>query len=424
MKENPQVREKRLTLRAFSRGGLLNAARKAVWGCRTAVRNFRKRHTPAIVREYRMLAAEKGSLLARKQLLERMKDNLLRPLRRLVVKARMRKGGEMPLVSFILPVYNVEPYLPQALDSLLAQTMKHIEIICVDDGSTDNSLEILRGYEEKDPRVKVFTQKNQYAGVARNHGLSKATGEYVCFLDSDDFFAENLAAEAYFAAKVERADLVLFDAAIYNNITKEYEQVGGLLNKRCAPEKQPFNRNDCPNTLFQITSPCPWNKLFRKQFLLDTELQFQNLRNTNDVLFVRSAMAMAERIVTLDKVLVNYRVGMTTNLQATKEKNPLCFYEAYAALHDKLKALGFLDLLRRSYVNTVLTSCLYNLDTLEGPEIKQMVGQFLRTRGFQELELIGYEENYYYISRYYRQMQEILNGAMDPAVCSKERSSL
>ena len=93
----------------------------------------------------------------------------------------------VPKVSVIIPIYNVETYLPQCLDSIINQTLKEIEIICVDDGSTDKSLDILKEYAKKDKRVAIITQKNLHAGVARNAGLSQAKGEYISFLDSDDF---------------------------------------------------------------------------------------------------------------------------------------------------------------------------------------------------------------------------------------------
>ena len=91
-------------------------------------------------------------------------------------------------VSVIMPVYNVEDYLEQCLDSVLAQTLREIEVICVDDGSTDGSGVILEKYQEKDERIRVFHQKNQFAGCARNLGLKHASGKYVIFWDSDDFF--------------------------------------------------------------------------------------------------------------------------------------------------------------------------------------------------------------------------------------------
>ena len=93
----------------------------------------------------------------------------------------------MPVVSIIIPVYNTEKYLRRCLDSVCSQTLKDIEIICVDDGSTDGSAAILAEYAARDPRIKVITQKNAGAGAARNVGIEVATGEYVGFVDSDDF---------------------------------------------------------------------------------------------------------------------------------------------------------------------------------------------------------------------------------------------
>ena len=91
-------------------------------------------------------------------------------------------------VSVIIPVYNAEKYLEKCLDSLLKQTFTDMEVICVDDGSTDASLEILKRFQEKDRRIHVLTQENQYAGTARNNGMKIAQGEYLLFLDSVDFF--------------------------------------------------------------------------------------------------------------------------------------------------------------------------------------------------------------------------------------------
>ena len=104
-------------------------------------------------------------------------------------------------ISVIVPVYNAEKYLPQCVESLLRQTKKEFELIFVDDGSTDRSVEILEQYREKDDRIKILRQKNQYAGVARNNGMSVAKGEYLCFLDSDDHFKPEMLKTAYDNAK-------------------------------------------------------------------------------------------------------------------------------------------------------------------------------------------------------------------------------
>ena len=124
-------------------------------------------------------------------------------------------------VSVILPVYNVEKYLKECLDSILNQTLQEIEVICVDDGSTDRSLEILREYEKKDKRVIVLTQENKGAGAARNKGLAIAKGEYLSFLDSDDFFASGMLEEAYRRCVEKKAQICVYQVLRYNEKTKE-----------------------------------------------------------------------------------------------------------------------------------------------------------------------------------------------------------
>lgn len=330
-------------------------------------------------------------------------------LRSQSVKMRQKLGGTEPLVSIIMPVYNVEEFIEEGLDSLLNQSMKHIEVICVDDGSTDRSLEILNRYSAIDKRVRVFTQKNKGAGAARNLGISNAKGEYLIFLDSDDFFSKDLAKDAYYIAKLHEADVVLFGAKHYNNVTGEFKEAKWLLNSYVAPRKQPFCYKDCPDDLYRITTPCPWTKMFRRQFVLDTGLQFQEIQNTNDLFFSYAALAMAKRIVTLDKQLVYYRVGLANNLQSTKKKTPLCFYEALRAWHDKLVELGILDTVRKSYVNAALSTSLFGLRTQKDISVKQTIFDTLKNEAFETLELSGYDESFYYTKENYRDMVRVIN---------------
>ena len=112
----------------------------------------------------------------------------------------------MVKVSVIIPVYNVEPYLKQCMDSVVGQTLKDIEIICVDDGSTDGSLDILKEYATEDSRIQIIEQKNAGAGAARNNGMRHATGKYLSFLDSDDFFEPRMLEKAYDLAEKDQAD--------------------------------------------------------------------------------------------------------------------------------------------------------------------------------------------------------------------------
>jgi len=329
------------------------------------------------------------------------------------VKRQMRTEQTAPLVSLILPVYNAGEFLEQGLDTLKNQTLHNIEIITVDDGSTDNSLEILKKYAAMDKRFHVLQQQNKFAGAARNLGLAHAKGEYVIFLDSDDFFARSLCEDAYFAGKVHNADVVLFGAKHYNHATGQYREAKWLLQAQLAPYKQPFHYRDCPDVFYRISTPAPWTKMFRRDFVMKNGLQFQTLHNTNDLYFTYCAMAMAERIATVDKSLVYYRVGLESNLQTKKKKYPLCFYEAYLAWHDTLKELGLLDILRMSYVNIVLSGCLHNLRSNGDPETKKLVFDKLKYEAFEKLEVSGYQASYYYDRRNYQDMLLILNGSFE-----------
>lgn len=319
---------------------------------------------------------------------------------------------QSPAVSIIIPCYNAEKYLDTCMGSLLNQTLRNIEIICVDDGSADNTLDILNRYAKLDTRVHVFTQQNKFAGTARNLGLAHARGEYVIFLDSDDFFAENLAQDAYNTAVCHDADVVLYDAQYFDEATKANRK-GWFLNAAYIPEKQPFSYRDCPETFYQISTPSPWTKLFRRQFLLDTKLQFQTLRHTNDTFFILSALAMAKRIVTLDKVLVYYRVGQTSNLQSTKSREPLCFYTAYKAWHDQLESLGLLRTLFRSYSNQAMGGCLYNLRSTGDLNAKRIIFDRLREEIFQTLELPDHDVAFYFIESNYNEMLLVKNGTFE-----------
>lgn len=349
------------------------------------------------------------------------KYGILYPVRLLGVRGTALFQKSCPFVSVIMPVYNVDKYLEQALDSLLQQSVKNIEIIAVDDGSTDRSMEILEKYAARDQRVKVFTQKNQYAGVARNLGLSKATGEYVIFLDSDDFFEKTLIQDVYFAAKANQADVVLFGAQYYDNVTGEYKSGKSFLKEHLSPMKQPFSYKECPEYLYQITTACPWTKIFRREFVVESGLQFQPLRNSNDVYFVYCALAMAKRIMTYHKSFVNYRIGLSTNLQATKRKAPLCFYEAFKAWHDKLVELGILDDVRQSYVSAALEGCMYNLRTIHDIETKQFVFEKIRDEFFEELEITGYDQGYYYNQDNYQDMLLVEKGDFQQYMNEKSR---
>lgn len=269
-------------------------------------------------------------------------------------------------VSVIVPVYNTEKHLRQCLDSIVNQTLKDIEIICVDDGSTDSSLSILNEYATKDKRVKVLTQKNLYAGVARNNGMKIAHGKYFVFWDSDDYFELDTLKAEFEECEKYNADICLCGAERFDDTTGKITKMPHAL---AVPSevKIPFNSTSF-NDIFYVTNPAPWNKMFSADFIRKLDLKFQSLKSANDVFFLFSALALAKKIVKVDEVFIHYRWGQNINLQSKIAENPDIACQAYLAVKNRLKSEPFWNDIEMSFCNYVLGSIFYNFDRLHGSE--------------------------------------------------------
>lgn len=181
-------------------------------------------------------------------------------------------------VSVIIPVYNVEPYLSACLDSVCHQTLRDIEIICINDGSTDRSLDILQCYAERDSRIQVYSQENRGPGEARNAGIYRAHGEYIQFVDSDDMLEPDALLYAYEKAKAEKLDVFAFDAhAVFDSAEMETEK-GAYRTYYPRPDRY---RNITPGEAFFtrqildgkfIMQPCC--QLIMRKFLLKSGVRF------------------------------------------------------------------------------------------------------------------------------------------------------
>ena len=187
------------------------------------------------------------------------------------------------LVSLVIPVYNSAPYLRQCLDSVTGQTYQDLDIICVNDGSKDESLSILEDYAAKDSRIRVFSKENEGKGAAsaRNFGLKKAKGEYVQFLDSDDFFDENMVERLVTKACFTDSDVVICAGQNFDN---ERQCVTGRLphpDLHYAPDKEAFSWRDCSEYICEIADFYVWNKLFKRQLLIEHDLRFMPIPGSN-----------------------------------------------------------------------------------------------------------------------------------------------
>lgn len=212
---------------------------------------------------------------------------------------KMEINNGQPKVSIIIPVYNVEKLLPRCLDSVISQTLREIEIICVDDGSPDNSLEVLRSYEKKDSRIKVISQQNKRQGGARNTGMGVACGEYIGFVDSDDYIDPDYYQKLYEAAKEHDSDMACCGIVKHKaHLTKYVAKYTG--SHIFQENNAKFKVCNCPPDFH------PVNKLYSRQMLVKNSITFQEHRYYEDVDFVSRAIYAASGIVTVPDTFYHY----------------------------------------------------------------------------------------------------------------------
>lgn len=207
------------------------------------------------------------------------------------------------LISVIIPVYNVEDYLVDCLSSMASQTYKHFEVICIDDGSTDNSANIAKQFTLQDERFSYAYQSNAGQSSARNHGLSIAKGEFVAFIDSDDFVDKAFLQELRDAILSNDANIAMCDYNVYIEQFNQYKAI----------DTGPFttqNIKDDPLLLTNTTSVC--NKLFRRN-IFET-VRFINGVRFEDVTFCAQAIIVGSKLVKVNMPLYHYRVRHSENM--------------------------------------------------------------------------------------------------------------
>ena len=319
------------------------------------------------------------------------------------------KHGTQKKVSVILSVYNSERFLRQCLDSIIRQTLKDIEIICVDDDSDDNSYQILQEYAAKDNRITVVKQTHGGAGKARNTGLDLAGGEYLSILDSDDFFEPDMLEKAYLAAEQYHAEIVVFRADFFDQHKYNFVPCNYSIKPDMLPQTDTFSADDIADRIFNIGCGWAWDKLFKRDFVEKYHARFQEIRSSNDMFFVFSLYTKAQRIHYLDKLLIHQRINASKSVSVTREKSWDNFYLALTALKADLVKNGTYSRFRHSFVNWALNFSLWHIDTI-APAYKHLLIKKCREKYFHELDVLHNSKNYYINPKEYERLQEIMNG--------------
>jgi glycosyltransferase involved in cell wall biosynthesis len=273
----------------------------------------------------------------------------------------------LPKISIIIPVYNTEPYLRQCLDSAVNQTFKDIEIICINDGSNDGCLDILRQYRRMDKRIKIIDQENKGQGEARNAGLDVASGEYLCFIDSDDWLELSALSELYAKAKSCNADMVLFSGKLC--LDGEIKPVSWLFQDGLLPQKkETFSHRDVPETIFQIQQPSVCLKFFNRLFWESHKIRFSKGK-FEDVYPSLLLLSFAQTITHISKPFYNYRKGISTSTTANKNLFTEDLFEVFNEVKRELKNRTFFPFIENSFWKRYLDSAAWILQGFGAEQI-------------------------------------------------------
>lgn len=259
-------------------------------------------------------------------------------------------------VSVILTVYNTEKYLTECISSIINQSLNNIEIIIINDGSTDKSLEIINNFAKEDFRIKVINQKNLGAAVARNNGILIANGKYLSILDGDDTFDNNMLESMYLQAEKNGSQIIVCP---YRNLDDIKEIKRGISIPKDIENLEVFSANDISEQIFQISNPAAWSKLFRKDFILNNNIKFQDLKTCNDLYFTYFALSLANKISILNKSFVIYRnqsFGAISHSRGEKFTN---IFKAMNQLKKSLIVHNLYDHFLLSFYKRALSNIMY-----------------------------------------------------------------
>lgn len=279
----------------------------------------------------------------------------------------------MPAISVVIPVYNVEEYLEESLNSILNQTFKDFEVICINDGSTDNSLSILNKFKEKDIRIKIINQKNLGNGGARNTGLRQAIGDYVYFFDADDLLLPNALELMYENAVSNQSDLVIFKTI--------WMSEGESLNYTPVfPLDEEFSNVDFNNFTFTYkdikyyvmnnSSFAVWAKFYKKEFL-DKHVEylvFPEHTAFADVRFHIASMILASRISFLNEFLYKYRLT-NPNSVTNNKSNRWNIFPVVDSVEEFLIKSGNFNEFENDFAKFKIYQLLHHLSTAESREL-------------------------------------------------------
>ena len=309
----------------------------------------------------------------------------------------------MTKISIIIPIYNVEKYLPLCFESLISQTLKEIEIICINDGSTDNSLEVVKKYAQIDSRIKIITQDNQGVSEARNAGISIAQGEYLGMVDPDDWIEPNMFEVLYNKAKKKNADIVECDLIEHRNFNFDNKKIRKLKIKCNVFTNikiklgNIYNWKNIKTELFNVRAYC-WNKIYRTN-LIKNNINFEG-RVGEDYYFCIEAFLAAKKIVYINKNLYHYvkrENSLSSGINETNEIiiKPEKLFHNFNRMKNIINKYGIMPELKEEF-SKYLIKHSYIQYLFISRQIKKLYKNFLSEKEYIELErkIMNFDRNF------------------------------
>lgn len=329
------------------------------------------------------------------------------------------------MVSLVIPVYNSSPYLRKCLDSVIDQSYKDLEIICVNDGSTDDSLQILEEYAAKDTRIRIFTKQNEGKGAAsaRNLGLEQSRGTYVQFLDSDDFFVSNMVESLVEKAEKTGAEVVFCAGQVFDD---ERQCILGRMPHPdfCyAPKVDAFSWRDCPNYICEIADFYAWNKLFHRKLLMDYDLRFTPIPISDDQDISMIAPVLAGKVAVVDQALINYRVGTGTSQCDSRTKHPEAAYAGTYSVVARFRDMGIYEDVKQSYLNVAIRLMREYFDRMTELKKVRFLYDTYREKIFPMLGAENLPTGYFHDYRVEEWYQMIISKSLEEILFASARAS-
>jgi len=294
-----------------------------------------------------------------------------------------------PAVSVIIAVYNGAATLGDCLRSVCAQTLQNLEIICVDDASTDATAQVIETWADGDSRVRGVRQiVNRGQGSARNRGLEMARGKYVIMLDADDIFRRDFLECLYAQAERLSADIVMCNSAAFDS--SGLRPSGSAIRMGQLPGKEVFSGEDMPDFMFSAFKGWAWDKLYRRAFVMEHSLAFPDLRNSEDAVFVYKSLLLASRISVVDQVLVRHRVDDGRSVSRTRDLHPDDFYRAVLMLKDWLgESVQRVERYQFGFLNWAFEYMVWNIGTLQDRNVRHDMIRRALSGEFEAIEYRG-----------------------------------